>query len=336
MPSGFDRDFQCAKTCNSILERRHKESVQPLENTMQIPFAKSFAGHETFAFRHAWLKKGIDALCQDPESFQRDDAIVTLGVGKNMVRSIRHWCLAARVAEEEPGTRGRRLRPTELGNRLLKDGGWDPYLEDDGTLWLLHWNLASTGTRVATWYWAFNKFHEYAFTRPTMLEALTRFVHTIGWQDVSDLTLKRDVDCLVHTYLSSKDDASSAEDLVECPLTGLGLLVQEPDGERLGFRSGPKPTLPPGIFAYALAEFWNLKCPERQTLELRQIIGVEGSPAQVFRLDEDSVLSYLDHLSHISDGAMIFEDTSQVRRVVKRDEKPLVSTSFLEAHYDSR
>lgn len=311
-------------------------SVRLQENEVQVPFSKSFAGHETFAFRHAWLKKGVDALNQDPESFQREDAIVTLGVGKNMVRSIRHWCLAARVADEEPGTRARRLRPTELGNRLLKDGGWDPYLEDEGTLWLLHWNLASAGTRAATWYWAFNRFHEYAFTRLAVLEALTRFLQTVGWQDVSDLTLKRDVDCLVHTYLSRRDDVANGEDPIECPLTGLGLLVQEPDGERLRFRSGPKPTLPAGVFAYALAEFWNLKCRERQTLELRQIIGVEGSPAQVFRLDEDSVLSYLDRISDTSDGAMVFEDTTQVRRVVKRDERPLVSIPFLEAHYASR
>ncbi|MBI2842135.1 MAG: DUF4007 family protein [Armatimonadetes bacterium] len=311
-------------------------SVQLAENEVQVPFAKSFAGHETFAFRHAWLKKGVDSLSRDRESFQREDAIVTLGVGKNMVRSIRHWCLATRVAEEEPGTRARRLRPTDLGNRLLKDAGWDPYLEDEGTLWLLHWNLTSAGTRAATWYWTFNRFHEYAFTRPAMLDALTRFIQTIGWQDVSESTVKRDVDCLIHTYLSRRDDVTNGEDPIECPLTGLDLLVQEPDGDRLRLRTGPKPTLPSGVFTYALSEFWNMKCCERQTLELRQIIGSEGSPAQVFRLDEDSVLSYLDSVSDTSGGAMVFEDTTQVRRVVKRDEQPLASIAFLEAYYASR
>ena len=124
-------------------------AVEPLgRKRVWTPYIKSFAGHETFAFRHFWLKKGVELINADPEVFQREDAIVRFGVGKNMVRSIRHWCLATRVAEEERGTRLRRLRVTELGNRLLSDNGWDPYLEDDATLWLIHWNLASAGTRA--------------------------------------------------------------------------------------------------------------------------------------------------------------------------------------------
>ena len=60
----------------------------------------SFSGHETFPFRYPWLKKGYDAALEDGTPSLRDDAITTLGVGKNMVRSIRHWCLAAGVLAE--------------------------------------------------------------------------------------------------------------------------------------------------------------------------------------------------------------------------------------------
>ena len=51
----------------------------------------SFSGHETFPFRYTWLKKGVDAVSDDPSVFSSDRATITLGVGKNMVRSIRHW-----------------------------------------------------------------------------------------------------------------------------------------------------------------------------------------------------------------------------------------------------
>ena len=61
---------------------------------------QSFSGHETFPFRYPWLKKGVDAVSDDPEVFLREDAIVTLGVGKNMVRSIRHWCLATGLIDQ--------------------------------------------------------------------------------------------------------------------------------------------------------------------------------------------------------------------------------------------
>ncbi len=48
-----------------------------------------FAGHETFTLRYGWLKKAVDATGQRDDVFLRDDALVTLGAGKNMVRSIR-------------------------------------------------------------------------------------------------------------------------------------------------------------------------------------------------------------------------------------------------------
>ena len=128
----------------------------------------SFSGHETFPFRYPWLKKGVDGVRADPEVFLRDDAITTLGVGKNMVRSIRHWCLAAGVlAENRSG--GPALRTTALGSLLFADDGLDPYLEDPATLRLLHWQIACNRTRATTWFWTFSHFHEPEFTRETLL-----------------------------------------------------------------------------------------------------------------------------------------------------------------------
>src|SRR5436305_10280539 len=98
------------------------------------PVQYSFSGHETFPFRYPWLKKGFDAVLEDGDVFLRDDAITTLGVGKNMVRAIRHWCLTAGVLEENrEGEEA--LRPSALGTLLLADAGLDPYLEDPVTLW---------------------------------------------------------------------------------------------------------------------------------------------------------------------------------------------------------
>jgi len=302
----------------------------------QHPFSKSFAGHQTFAFRYFWLKKGLDLVCGDSESFQRDDAVVRLGVGKNMVQSIRHWCLATRVVEEEPKTRSRSLRPTDFGSRLLSENGWDPFLEDDATLWLIHWNLASVGSRAATWYWAFNRFHEYAFTRTTMVELLIRDLQALGWSDISHSTIKRDVDCFVHTYLSPRADKAHIDDTIECPLSNLGILIQEPDSERLRFKTGPKTTLPAAVFAYALAQFWDKRNNRGKALELREIMRSEGSPGLIFKLDQESTLGYLDALKDVTSGYMIFEDTSLVRRVIRLRESACNQMSFLEDYYGSR
>ena len=300
------------------------------------PFAKSFAGHQTFAFRYFWLKKGFDLVSRNSEAFQRDDAVVRLGVGKNMVQSIRHWCLATRVVEEEPKTHLRSLSPTDFGSRLLSDNGWDPYLEDDATLWLIHWNLASIGSRAATWYWAFNRFQEHAFTRTTMVELLIGDMQALGWSDISHSTLKRDVDCFVHTYLSPMADRARIDDAIECPLSNLGILMQEPDSERLRFKTGPNTTLPAAIFGYALAQFWDKRNSGGKTLELREIMTSEGSPGLIFKLDRESVFGYLDALKDVTSGYMVFEDTPLVRRVIRPRESECSPMSLLEDYYGSR
>src|SRR5579859_1269092 len=131
-----------------------------------------FSGHDTFPFRYPWLKKGYDAVLADGTVFLRDDAVTTLGVGKNMVRSIRHWCLTAGVLEEVPPARGGVLRVSDFGSLLFGDGGLDPYLEDPATLWLLHYRIAAHRTRAATWFWSFSHFHEPEFTRDALASAL--------------------------------------------------------------------------------------------------------------------------------------------------------------------
>ena len=78
----------------------------------------SFVGHESFPLRYGWLKKCVDAVAARPDVFAHDDAMVSLGVGKNMVKAIRHWGLITRVIEVDPegaASRGRSLRVTPLG-----------------------------------------------------------------------------------------------------------------------------------------------------------------------------------------------------------------------------
>ncbi|EKD09459.1 DUF4007 family protein [Limnospira platensis] len=58
-----------------------------------------FARHETFHPRFGWLKKGFDQSEKDDRIFLAEDAPVRLGVGKNMVRSLRYWCQAFKILE---------------------------------------------------------------------------------------------------------------------------------------------------------------------------------------------------------------------------------------------
>jgi hypothetical protein len=300
-----------------------------------LPSHGAFSGHETFAFRYAWLKKGVDRLAQRKDAFLREEAMVELGVGKNMVRSIRHWCLATQVAEEGDylsGTRARSMRPSKLGRRLFLDPGWDPYLEDDGSLWLLHWHLATNPERATTWYWAFNVLKEQDFTRETLLAALVRVVEEHYSGRIAASSMKEDISCFLRTYVSGKRGATSTpEETLDCPLTNLSLIMETGESNGFRFNNGPKPGLPLSIFVYALVDTWDKRHRGQDTLSLREIVHGHGSPGRIFRLDDDSVLSYLDEIGGLTHGCLSFIDTAMVRQVARRG--AISKEEVLDAYY---
>ena len=124
------------------------------------------SGHETFPLRYGWLKKAYDAV----RNFKRIDgsrsvfadtgAIAEFGVGKNMVRSMRHWAIAAGVVSEDGRT------TTAFGRHLFADDGLDPYMEDPATAWLVHWRIAGNATNT-TWFWGFSHCPVGTFDRDT-------------------------------------------------------------------------------------------------------------------------------------------------------------------------
>ena len=76
-----------------------------------------FRGHESFFIRKGWLYKGLHGIQGNPELFTSKDAMEELGIGNNMVRSLRYWMQATGIAVEKltknHGKRGQFI--TELG-----------------------------------------------------------------------------------------------------------------------------------------------------------------------------------------------------------------------------
>lgn len=276
----------------------------------------SFSGHETFPFRYPWLKKGFDAARENPTVFSRDDATTTLGVGKNMVRSIRHWCLTAGMLAE--GGEGG-LQPTPLGQLLLADNGLDPYLEDPATLWLLHWQIASNRFRAATWHWTFSYFHEPEFTREALSAALFSWTQTLPGKQVAEISVKRDVEVMLRTYVPSRQSRREhAEDSLDCPLVELGLIVQPAGGAAYQFRRGAQRGLPDGILLFATVSFWQAFAPTAETLALQDLARQPGSPGRLFKIDESSLAERLEGAEAQTDGRISYGETAGLRQLYRR------------------
>ncbi|GAA4382199.1 DUF4007 family protein [Hymenobacter koreensis] len=304
----------------------------PLPQSL-LPNPPSFAGHQTFALRSSWLKKGVDALLKYPTLFSSDEALVLLGVGKNMVTAIRHWLIATGMAAPV-AERSSYMLPTTLGNYLLADDGADPYLEDPGTLWLLHWKLCGPGSQAYTWAYAFNVWREWEWTRTSLSASVLAAARASSSKTPSADTIERDVNVFLLTYLAAAERSQNAEDGLDCPLRELGLIRPGfGSQEQYTFAVGPKPSLPPALFAWALLNFWDWKYPGTSTIAARDIAYAEGSPGVVFKLDEDSVLRYLDQLEELTQGRLRFEDTPLVRQVVRTSAEALTPEALLHSYY---
>ena len=295
----------------------------------------SFSGHETFVFRYTWLKKAADAVRADPRVFGKDDAIVTLGVGKNMVRSIRHWGLATAVLEEEAKSRGTVMNVSRFGKFLFGDGhsiGVDAFLEDPNTLWLLHWSLLTNSGRSTTWEWAFNRLPSNEFTRESLYQSLEDELLRLNVRVPSENTLRRDIEVFVRTYLSGRSSRGGAvEDSLDCPLTELGLLEEVSGTSLFNIRRGPKSTLSKRVFAFCLLDFWNRTAPGTKTLAFSEIAYSKDSPGVVFKLDENSIIEYLETLETATDGGMGYIESAGLKQVYRQD--ACDAFMWLSAHY---
>ncbi len=289
---------------------------------MSIAVTYKFSGHQTFAFRYGWLEKGVRGVAEHPDLFFRDDALVLLGVGKNMVESIRHWCHVAQLVEPDPSARktsARSLQPTEIARHLLLKGAWDPFLEDDASLWLIHWLIATNPKIGTAWQLLFSRFNRPDFTR----REITNYMHDFAAKEglkVGDSVIARDADCLIRTYVAGAGPKKQTvvEESFACPLLQLNLIQPSPDGELYRFAIGPKPSLPSSVFAYALHDHFGRRQNRTETMSIQECLYGEASPGQVFKLDENSLIEYVEDLEDTMGGNIILDETAGLKQIYRR------------------
>ncbi len=227
--------------------------------------------------------------------------------------------------QDKPNNRGRSIRPTTLGKLLFGPRGRDPYLEEPGTLWLLHWNLASTPSGPTTWFWTFNHLNEPEFTKDRLVASLADLAEQYEWTRTAESSLQRDVDCFIRTYVASRTTKTVVlEDSLDCPLAELGLIQELEDGRLFSLFREERPTLPVQVFAHAVFVFWKSSAPTRQSLGFEELAYRPGSPGRVFQLSEDALVDYLERLEGCTGDALVYDVTAGLRQLYRRrDMEPL-------------
>ncbi len=156
-------------------------------------------GHQKFALRDGWLNKGMIMVEKHPDVFLRKDAADMLGIGSNMVNSLRYWLNAFNLIEEK-GREGTKL--TNIAQIIAK---YDKYFEDIFTIWMLHSNIAKNVKEATTWYMFFNCCDLDEFDKEEIIVCLTREIlkYTNG-EPFSEQSLKNDLDVLLNMYGKGK------------------------------------------------------------------------------------------------------------------------------------
>ena len=291
----------------------------------------AFGRHESFPLRFGWITKGLEALADDPKIFTREDATVVLGVGKNMVSSIRYWLQATRIAHRDPKTNA--VKPSPLAEIVFGDDG-DPYLEDEGTIWLLHWLLATNPREATAIYWFFNHFHKPAFTTGEVVTGLTDFAKRELSSRTSATTLKGDAQLVLRMYSRTTASARIAlEDALDSPLAMLDL--QERLDTRT-WRAAPmgRAEIPLDVFAFAIAElFEHGGAGQLAISDLMYSDNEHCAPGAVFRMTEDGLVSKLEALCEEYPHAVRLDRTAGVFQLYKIG--TLDSVEILKARYSS-
>lgn len=263
-----------------------------------------FRAHDTFFIRKGWLYKGMKNVEKDPAVFMgaSGNPMDILGIGSNMVKSLRYWLQAVGLTSEP--TSGKRTQSfTELGKLIFEN---DPYIEEIGTLWFLHYKLATNFNNATAWYNFFNIFNLSEFTRDDFVYQLDSFIR-MNDGDVSERSLEDDFNCIIKTYvprIKSNPGKVHPESNIDCPLGELGLIdiinKDHKDGQGrkqvLYKKSTPKKDI---IHPLVLLSVIMDNADEKTEIRISEIQSDKNNAGKIFNLDIINLVTLLNRIEDL-------------------------------------
>jgi len=278
-----------------------------------------FSGHDSFHCRQLWLKKGYDFV-QDQNKFSDDDAVVQLGVGKNMVSSIRFWLKAFNIIDTEDS-------PTNFGKLLFDEkNGFDPFLEDEASLWLLHYQLVKTGY-ASIYNIVFNEFRKEKlfFNKETFVNYIKRIGESNPKLNLNERTIAKDFMVFVNLY-KQEFDSKTIEDSFSGVLSDLELLKITGSGkeEQYLIENNERDNLPEAVLLYAIVENQGYS----NSISLNSLEFELDSVGSIFALNRNGLVNKIasiveeyeeiTYTDHAGIKELQFKNKPSIRRILER------------------
>jgi hypothetical protein len=256
-----------------------------INNTTKIKYL--FSGHDSFQCRQLWLKKGYDFV-KEGKSFNDEDAVVQLGVGKNMVSSIRFWLKAFNIIDNKD-------RPTNFGTRLFDDeNGYDPFLEDESSLWLLHYHLVQSGFS-SIYSIIFNEFRKEKlfFNKENFSNYIKRIGEINPELSFNENTVAKDFIVFTNIY-KNDSESKDIEDSFSGILSEIELLKTMGKGkeEQFQIENAERDNLPAAVVLFAILDNTNYG----NSISLNSLEFDMNSPGSIFALNRSGLLNKISEI----------------------------------------
>lgn len=279
----------------------------------------TFSGHDSFHCRQLWLKKGFDFV-QEGQSFNSEDAVVKLGVGKNMVSAIRYWLKAFNIIDSKDN-------PTKFGTKLFDtENGYDPFLEDEASLWLLHYQLVKTGL-ASIYNIIFNEFRKekILFKEDIFLNYLKRILEANPELSFNENTVAKDFMVFVNTY-KNEEDNNDVEDSYSGILSEIGLLktIGKGKDKQYQIENNDRDNLQEAVLLFSILDNPNYG----NSISLNSLEYDYNSPGSIFALNRSGLTN---KISEIVDKNITFTDHAGIKELQFKN-KPS-AYSILDSYY---
>ena len=266
--------------------------------------ATKFRASETFFIRKGWLSKGMRYVSQKPDVFvdKKENPMDVLGIGANMVKSLRYWLQAVGLTSES--SKGKRIQKLTDFGKLVHEH--DPYTEELGTLYLLQYRLVTDEDMAPAWYYFFNEFTLSEFNREDFLEQIQNYLKMKDTK-VALRSLSDDFACIISTYIpkyKSNSTKDSPENNITCPLGELGLIdiLGKEGGNVLYRKSIPSVrNFNPWVILAVISDRANGK----EEIGLNDLLNGKRNIGKVFNLDSISMLEILHEVEKIGEIKII-------------------------------
>lgn len=279
--------------------------------------ATKFRAHETFFIRKGWLSKGMRYVSQKQNVFtdKNENPMDVLGIGANMVKSLRYWLQAVGLTKE-PKTGRKDQSLTQFGELVHE---YDPYTEELGTLYLLHYKLVTDDEMAPSWYYFFNKFTMKEFSKDDFVAQIQNELKMEGTA-VAIRSLTDDFACIVNTYLpryKSDPNKVSPENNISCPFGELGFIdiLSKERGNYIYKKSIPMVrSFNPWVVMAVIVD----QAGDREEIGLNELLSAEKNIGKVFNLDSICMLSVLHEVEKLGEIKIIRTAGLDVVRILHK------------------